>query len=165
MVERGLIPREIAEATRRVRDEPGLAEMVQPAFEAAYEGRYEAFRGALVDARDYMGTLRWPRRGSVSRPTIFPIWTSALILIEVDRDDERRPLRRAIVESFDWREIGRATVGPRLKPPGPRSHTHSARTITPEHRPKPAENELPRTGDRGWYCLIVRQELIHRRSK
>ena len=39
--------------------------------------------------------------------------------------------RRAIVESFDWREIGRATVGPRLKPPGPRSHTHSARTITP----------------------------------
>ena len=40
--------------------------------------------------------------------------------------------RRAIVESFVWREIGRATVGPRLKPPGPRSHTHSARTITPD---------------------------------
>jgi hypothetical protein len=39
--------------------------------------------------------------------------------------------KRAMVESFDWRDIGRATVGPRLKPPGPRSHTHSARTITP----------------------------------
>ena len=40
--------------------------------------------------------------------------------------------RRALVESFDWREIGRATVGPRLKPPGPNSHTHSPRTITPD---------------------------------
>jgi hypothetical protein len=40
--------------------------------------------------------------------------------------------RRAVVESFVWREIGSVTVGPRLRPPDARSHTHSARTITPE---------------------------------
>ena len=40
--------------------------------------------------------------------------------------------RRALVESFAWREIGSVIVGPRLRPPGPRSHTHSVRTITPD---------------------------------
>jgi hypothetical protein len=130
LVERGLIPREIAEATRRVRDEPGLAEIVQPTFEAAYEGRYEAFRGALVDARDFMGTAlaaTWKRL----KADDFSYLDLGLILVEVDRAMSGGRFRRAIVESFDWREIGRATVGPRLKPPGPRSHTHSARTITP----------------------------------
>jgi hypothetical protein len=39
--------------------------------------------------------------------------------------------RRAFVESFAWREIGSVTVGPRLRAPDARSHTHSRRTITP----------------------------------
>ena len=53
-------------------------------------------------------------------------------LIAIDQAMSGGRYRRAMVESFVWREIGRATVGPRLKPPGPNSHTHSARTITPE---------------------------------
>ena len=42
--------------------------------------------------------------------------------------------RRAMVESFDWREIGRVTVGPRLRPPDARSHAFSARTLGPGFR-------------------------------
>jgi hypothetical protein len=42
--------------------------------------------------------------------------------------------RRAMVESFDWREIGRVRVGPRLAPPDGRSHSHSARTLVPGMR-------------------------------
>jgi hypothetical protein len=131
LVERGLIRREVAEATRRVRDEPDLAEMAQPYFEAAYQGRYEAFRAALVAARDYLGTAlaeTWKRL----RADDFSYVDVAETLIAVDQVMSGGRFRRALVESFLWREIGRATVGPRLKPPGPNSHTHSPRTITPE---------------------------------
>jgi hypothetical protein len=131
LVERGLIPLEIAEATRKVRDEPDRAEFVQPYFEAAYEGQYEAFRAALVDARDYMGSAlaeTWKRLQADD----FSYLDVALTLIEVDVMMSGGRFRRALIESFDWRDIGRATVGPRLKPPGPHSHTHSARTITPD---------------------------------
>jgi hypothetical protein len=131
LVERGLIPREVAEATRRVRDEPERADLVQPIFEAAYEGRYEGFRAALVDARDYAGKAlaeTWQRLDANN----FSYLDTALILIAVDEAISGGRFRRALVESFDWREIGRATVGPRLKPPGPNNHSHSARTITPD---------------------------------
>ena len=56
LVERGLIPREVAEATRQRPRRAGAADIVQPYFEAAYEGRSKAFRAAMVDARDYLGT-------------------------------------------------------------------------------------------------------------
>ena len=131
LVERGLIPLEIAEATRKVRDEPDRAEFVQPYFEAAYEGQYEAFRAVLVDARDYMGAAlaeTWKRLQADD----FSYLDVALSLIEVDAAMSGGRFKRALVESFDWRDIGRATVGPRLKPPGPHSHTHSVRTITPD---------------------------------
>jgi hypothetical protein len=138
LVERGLIPRVIAEATRKVREKPGVAVTVQPVFDAAYEGQYEAFRAALVDARDYMGAalaMTWKRLQADD----FSYLDVARTLIEVDGVMSGGRFKRAIVESFDWRDIGRATVGPRLKPPGPGSHTHSARTITPD-----LVNRLPR---------------------
>jgi hypothetical protein len=131
LVERGLIPRQVAEATRRVRDEPERADLVQPIFEAAYEGRYKGFRAALVDARDYAGKAlaeTWQRL----RADDFSYLEVAQILIAVDNAMTGGRFRRALIESFDWREIGRAIVGPRLKPPGPNSHTHSPRTVTPE---------------------------------
>jgi hypothetical protein len=131
LVERGLIPREVAEATRRVRSESGLAEIVQSIFDTAYEGRYDGFRAALIDARDYSGAAlaqAWQRL----KADDFSYLEVAQIVIEVEEAMSGGRFRRALVESFDWREIGRATVGPRLKPPGPNSHTHSARTITPD---------------------------------
>jgi hypothetical protein len=131
LVERGLIPREIAEATRRVRDEPEQVDVVEPVFDAAYEGRCEEFRAALVDARDYMGATlaeTW-RRLTADNLSYLEV---GRFLVEIDNAMSGGRYRRAIVESFDWREIGFATVGPRLKPPGPHSHAHSVRTITPD---------------------------------
>jgi hypothetical protein len=131
LVERGLIPRYVAEATRRVRDDPQIADAVQPVFDAAFAGQFDGFRGALIDARDTMGVAlaeTWKRLTAND----FAYETVAAVLIEVDRMLSGGRYGRALVESFDWREIGRATVGPRLRPPDARSHTHSARTITPE---------------------------------
>jgi hypothetical protein len=131
LVERGLIPREIAEATRRVREEPEIATMVQPAFEAAFASQYDGLRAALADARDYVGfalAATWQQLKADN----FSYVDVAETLIAIDQLMSGGRYRRAMVESFAWREIGRATVGPRLRPPDARSHTHSARTITPE---------------------------------
>jgi hypothetical protein len=130
LVDRRLISSVVAEATRFVRDEPEQADVVQPVFDAAYEGRSDEFRAALIDARDYMGAAlaeTW-RRLTADNLSYLDV---ALILVQVDNAMSGGRFRRAIVESFDWREIGRAPVGPRLKPPGPHSHAHSVRTITP----------------------------------
>jgi hypothetical protein len=131
LVERGLIPREIAEATRRVREEPEIATMVQPAFEAAFASQYDGLRAALADARDYVGfalAATWQQLKADN----FSYVDVAETLIAMDQIMSGGRFRRAMVESFMWREIGSATVGPRLRPPDARSHTHSARTITPE---------------------------------
>ena len=55
LVERGLIPRDVAEATRTRPQQPETAEIRSARFDAAFADRYEEFRAALVDARDYMG--------------------------------------------------------------------------------------------------------------
>jgi hypothetical protein len=131
LVERGLIPRAIAEATRRVRDEPELATIIQPAFDTAFATQYEGLRAALTDARDYVGHAlaeTWKRL----KADYFSYVDVAVALIVTDRMMSGGRYRRAVVESFVWREIGSVTVGPRLRPPDARSHTHSARTITPE---------------------------------
>ena len=138
LVERGIIAREVAEATRRVRDEPEIATIVKPAFEAAFAADYDGLRAALADARDYVGVTlaeTWKRL----KADDFSYVDVAETLIAIDQTMSGARYRRAVVESFAWREIGSATVGPRLAPPGPRSHTHSVRTITPE-----AAERLPR---------------------
>ncbi len=122
LVERGLIPRDVAEETRRVRSEPEHAEVVQPYFDAAFAGQSDGFRAALMDARDYVGVAlaeTWKRLTADD----FAYLNVATMFTAVDQMMSGGHHRRAIVESFDWREIGRATVGPRLKPPGPHSRT------------------------------------------
>jgi hypothetical protein len=88
-------------------------------------------RAALADARDYVGhslAETWKRL----KADYFSYLDVAEAFIAADRMMSGGRYRRAVVESFVWREIGSVTVGPRLRPPDARSHTHSARTITPE---------------------------------
>ena len=118
LVERELIPREVAEATRNVRDEPQRADIVQPYFDSAFAGQFDGFRAALVDARDYLGTAlaeTWKRL----KADDFSYLDVALTLIEVDRMMSGARFRRALAESFDWREIGRATCWPAPQAAGP----------------------------------------------
>ena len=133
LVERGLIPRGVAEATRRVRNQPENATAIQPAFDAAFADHPEGFRAALVEARDTMGFAlaeTWKRLSAA----YFTYEEVARALVETDALMGGGRYRRAIGESFDWREIGRAKVGPRLAPPDERSHSHSARTLAPGMR-------------------------------
>jgi hypothetical protein len=130
LVDRGLIPRTVAEATRLVRSHAENAQMVQPAFDAAFADRYEDFRAALVEARDTMGFAlaeTWKRLSA----DYFTYLRVAETMIEVEAAMSGGRYRRAMVESFAWREIGRVSVGPRLAPPDARSHAFSSRTLVP----------------------------------
>ncbi len=143
LVDRGLIARDVAEATRRVRNHPEDAQMVQSAFDSAFAGQYEAFRAALVDARDYMGfalAQTWKRLTA----DYFTYLDVAEAMIGTEALMSGGRYRRAMIESFDWREIGRVRAGERLAPPGPQSHSHSARTLVPgieDHLPKMSYRE------------------------
>jgi hypothetical protein len=107
---RGLISAALDRASGRVSgetvDDPAIGAM----FAAAYEGRHEAFRLALQDTGDYLGTaLAWTwRRLSpeyLSYEDVLEqlLWADAFLTGGEYRD--------TIVECFVWREIGVATAG------------------------------------------------------
>jgi len=52
-------------------------------------------------------------------------------LMEVDRELSGGRYQVEMFESFDWRDIGRVRVGPRIGMPDGVSHTRSARTLVP----------------------------------
>jgi hypothetical protein len=143
LVAHSFVSPEIAAMTRQVRDKPDAEAVIQAHFDKAYAAQPEAFRAALIGARDYMGSLlanTWKRLNADN----FTYLTVARIVASEDLALSGGRFQRAIAESFEWREIGRAIVGPRLKPPGPNSHTHSARTVTPawvRHLPKMSYRE------------------------
>jgi hypothetical protein len=138
LVDRGLISRDVAEATRLVRNSPENAPALQPVFDAAFADRYEEFRAVLIEARDTMGFMlaeTWKRLTA----DYFTYRDVAETLIAIELAMSGGRYRRAMVESFAWREIGQISAGPRLAPPGPGSHSHSARTVAPR-----IQDQMPR---------------------
>ena len=53
LVQDGLISRELADLSYQ--DDQAPEDVVQAGFDRAYAGRHSEFKGALLDARDYMG--------------------------------------------------------------------------------------------------------------
>ncbi len=130
LVGRGLIGRHVADLSDSVRDHPEHQPVIQAAFDAAYPGQKEGFRAAFAEARDYLGTAlaeAWKRMS----PDRLHYAGFAELLLGVDRKLSGGRYQAEMAESFAWREIGSAAVGPRLAK-GP-SHSHSPRTIVPEH--------------------------------
>src|SRR5262249_28273442 len=130
LVERGLIGHKTSDLARLVENRPDVAPDVQPLFDEAYPGRFEEFRVALVDARDYLGFVL-ARTVERLSPNHLSYVVVANAMLQADRELTGGRYRRAMLESFDWRGIGKVRVGPRLSPPDKHSHTHSARTLLP----------------------------------
>jgi hypothetical protein len=130
LVEQGLIDRSVADLSDSVRDHPEYMPQIQAAFDEAYSGNEDAFRAALIEARDYLGRAlaeTWKRLS----PHFLSYVDVAELLLAVDRELSGGRYRDEMIESFDWRDIGRVTVGPRLGGGHWGSHSHSARTIVP----------------------------------
>jgi hypothetical protein len=130
LVERSLIGRDLADLSDRIREHPEHEHLVQAAFSAAFQGRREEFRDVLLETRDYLGVLlaeTWKRLSAqyLSYDDV------GRVMLAVDGALSGGRYRQEIFESFDWREIGRVRVGPRLAQ-DEASHTNSARTLRPE---------------------------------
>jgi hypothetical protein len=152
LVERGIIRRETADMADLAGRHPEYGPTVQSILDRAFVGEREAFREALIAARDYLGVAlaeTWKRLS----PDFFTYTEVAEVLLAVDQALSGGRYRNEIIESFVWREIGSVMVGPRLARPDESSHTFSDRTIVPQircHLPKMSYREqmLLARGDR-----------------
>jgi hypothetical protein len=150
LLDRGLISPEVEDLLDRFERFPEYEGAIQSLFDEAYQGRRQAFRAALVQARDYLGVVlaeTWKRLS----PDYLRYEQVGEILLEVDRELSGGRYRQAIVKSLRWRDIGTTMVGPRLALPGAESHAFSARTVVPEHR-----NSLPRLSFRERWEIVRR---------
>lgn len=130
LVETGAVPRSLETLADQAERDPGLRPHVQAGFDRAFAERPEAFRTALLRARD------------LASGCIISVWR------EIDETrfefgDVREivtahtwnwfggRLRGAIERNFDYRQIGLVRPGPRRARPDKNSHLHSARMLTP----------------------------------
>ncbi len=107
LVERGLISEALDLASGRVSGIPVDDPAIDARFVAAYEGRHLAFKAALLDARNYVGTAlacAW-RRLSPDHLTYADVLDH---LLSVDAVLTGGDFRETIAECFTWREIGSA---------------------------------------------------------
>lgn len=131
LVERGIIPADLAALSDDLERHPEYDALIQPRFDALYPARRAAFRHALIDARDYMGvalaeTFRHLSADFLGYDDV------ARTLMAVDRALTGGHNLPEMAASFAWRGIGQVAAGPRLASPDETSHAFSSRTITPE---------------------------------
>ena len=83
-------------------------------FDEAYRGRYEAFKQALLEARDDIGTLLARTWGQLS-PHDLTFADVGDTLLAVDRGVTGGKYQDTIFDNFVWREIGAIPAGPKLE--------------------------------------------------
>jgi hypothetical protein len=131
LLERRLIGPEMEHLADLVERQPEYEALIQSLFEETFEGNPDGFKGALVDARDQLGSYIAQALVRLS-PHHLNYDDVAAVLLEIDEDVSGGRYQRLIARNFDLRGIGSVRVGPRLQPPGAESHAFSARTLTPE---------------------------------
>jgi len=130
LVARGLITADQEDLSDRVEDSRDYFHIIQPIFDDAYAAAPETFREALVASRDELGMLlaeTW-RRLSPENLSYAAVGNT---LRAVDEMITRGRWRTIIDVNLRRRAIGRAQVGPRLRPPGPHSHFDLPRVFVP----------------------------------
>ena len=133
LVARGLITAHQEDLSDRLEDRPDYFRVIQPMFDEAYAAAPEEFRAALVASRDELGMLlaeTWSRLS----PDSLSYAEVGRTLRMVDRTMTGGRWRTIIDVNLRRRAIGFARVGPRLRPPGPRSHFDLPRVFVPEGR-------------------------------
>ncbi len=136
LLDRALITPEVEDLSDQLEGRPEYEEVMQSFFDEAFARDPGGFKDALLEARDFLGTYladTW----SLLDPDFLSYTDVGAILELVDREINGGRYRKLIRGNFRMRDIGFAVPGPRLSPPGPESHSFSARTIIPEVRPHP----------------------------
>lgn len=101
LVEDKLITRDLDELSRQELDPP--YELVQAEFDLAYAGRHDAFKSALIDARDYVGRCLATAWRTLSWDSAFGDIAAALLV--ADREVARGAGQVIILDNLLWRGI------------------------------------------------------------
>jgi hypothetical protein len=131
LLERRLITPDVEDLFDRLERSPGYADRIQALFDEAFPRARDAFKDALLAARDYLGAalaMTWQRL----LPDSLNYVDVGEALLAADRRLSGSRYRRAILNNLTWRGIGLVQVGPRLAPPSGASHAFSTRTLAPE---------------------------------
>ena len=131
LVEAGAVSATAEDLSDQLEESPQYHRVIQPIFDAAFARAPEVFYQALADARDTLGIYLaecWPRLD----PETLSYAAVGRHLLQVDREITGGAFQNAISVNFDWRDIGRAVVGPELPDDSEQaSHAASVRTFVP----------------------------------
>jgi hypothetical protein len=130
LLDYGAIPPEMEDLSDRLLATPDYAPIMQRLFDQAYADHPEAFKLALIDARDILGTFladMWQRLSNSDLNFV----DVANTFLAVDRAETGGRFERIIRGNFEMRDIGIVKVGPQLAPLGTDSHANSVRTMVP----------------------------------
>ena len=117
LLETGLITESLAKVTYEAAPAELDNPQVQRQFDAAYRGNHDAFRLALLEARDYLGTCLTRTWSSLDADHLRYSEVGNRFL-EADQLLTGGRHGNGIRESFAWRDIGSAVVGPKLPETG-----------------------------------------------
>lgn len=130
LLDYGAIDAETEDLSDALLATPDYAPVMQARFDAAYGAAPDAFRSALIDARDILGTFLADTWQGLDRNDLdFANVARQFLRVEQAHTDGR--YRRAIINNFHMRDIGLVEVGPQLMPLGKDSHANSIRTQLP----------------------------------
>jgi hypothetical protein len=115
LVERGLIPRSLAEFSDELGHHRAYAPMIQAEFDRWYPRAPQEFRLALAHARDRLGGLLAQVLLRLNRNEVDYV-TVRDALVEADRQSGGS-FGATISANFAWRRIGTVAVGPFLGSP------------------------------------------------
>ena len=125
----GLIDRDLVRLTNIVPYEELDEAAIQTRYAEAYHGRHEAFKDALIAARDYLGNcLVYVMTGT--SPHFLRYADVGATLLAADRHLSGGRFQDEFFDNLTWRDIGTAVVGPRL--PEQESETGSHLSSGPE---------------------------------
>ena len=127
---RGLITARQEDLSDRLEDWPDYHRVIQPIFDRAYAAAPAGFRESLVVARDILGTYLAETWRQLS-PDSLGYVDVGRTLLAIDRKMSGGRYQKIIEVNLARRAIGYARVGPRLKPPGPKSHFNLSRVFLP----------------------------------
>lgn len=113
LLQAGLIDRDLAHLTNIMPYEQLDEGAIQARYAEAYHGRHEAFKDALIQARDYLGScLVFVMTGT--SPHFLRYADVGATLLAADRQLSGGRFRDEFFDNLAWRDIGTAVVGPRL---------------------------------------------------
>jgi hypothetical protein len=101
LLEEGFIDRELDEMSRQGTDVP--TELVQNKFDRAYAGRHDAFKAALLDARDYVGRLLAGTWRLLDWNLTFSGVAAAMLAADVRLTGGAG--RNLLIENLRWRDL------------------------------------------------------------